>query len=230
MQQQQEGSTGASSSAAAAVSDETANSTAANGHNHEQHEADGMEDNNTSTSTPYPQHSSALLQLRRPEEQGHLWHGQQVVAAAMARGGEQELHQLVKRFRQAFVVACQPKYLPANWAVDAIDSRQFGEHSVYAAAAAAGAEQEERAGEGIHVEGAAGEGAGEGVGEEQQQVQVQEGKSVEGRVANPTAAQAELEVAPMRAQVQQAGVSGEAAALDAAEELLSIFPRKQAVV
>lgn len=56
----------------------------------------------------------------------------QVVAAALAQGGEEELHQLVQKFRQVFVVACQPKYLPANWAVDAVDTRQFGEYSVYA--------------------------------------------------------------------------------------------------
>jgi hypothetical protein len=54
----------------------------------------------------------------------------------MARGGEAELQELVRRFRQVFVVACQPKYLPANWAVDAKDSRQFGEFSVYAQAEA----------------------------------------------------------------------------------------------
>lgn len=59
----------------------------------------------------------------------------------MARGGEEELHRLVQRFRQVFVLACKPKFLPANWAVDAVDTRQFGEYSVYAqeAAAAAGA-------------------------------------------------------------------------------------------
>lgn len=56
----------------------------------------------------------------------------QVVAAAMARGGEDELHRLVQRFRQIFVVACKPKFLPPNWAVDAVDTRQFGEYSVYA--------------------------------------------------------------------------------------------------
>jgi hypothetical protein len=56
----------------------------------------------------------------------------QVVAAAMARGGEEELHRLVQRFRQVFVVACKPKYLPPNWTVDAVDTRQFGEYSVYA--------------------------------------------------------------------------------------------------
>jgi len=99
-------------------------------------------------STAAGQTSSRLDQLlsqqRRPDEQGHLWHGKEVVAAALARGGEEELQQLVQRFRKVFVVACNPKYLPANWAVDAVDSREFGEHSVFAreeaaAAAAAGA-------------------------------------------------------------------------------------------
>lgn len=82
----------------------------------------------------------------------------------MARGGEAELQELVRRFRQVFVVACQPKYLPANWAVDAEQSRQFGEYSVYAQAEVAR----------LPVGGAAAAGAEDGVdaagvGEEQVQ-------------------------------------------------------------
>jgi hypothetical protein len=56
----------------------------------------------------------------------------QVVAAALSQGGEEGLHRLVRTFRHVFVAACLPKYLPANWAVDAVDSREFGEYSVYA--------------------------------------------------------------------------------------------------
>jgi hypothetical protein len=65
-------------------------------------------------------------------ELGHQWHGQQVVAAAFAQGGEEALHQLVRRFRQGFVLTCRPRYLPQAWDVDAVDSRQFGDYSVYA--------------------------------------------------------------------------------------------------
>lgn len=80
--------------------------------------------------------SCALLPLLPPPPPC-CCQSKQVVAAAMARGGEAELQELVRRFRQVFVVACQPKYLPANWAVDAKDSREFGEYSVYAQAEAA---------------------------------------------------------------------------------------------
>lgn len=76
-------------------------------------------------------------------ELGHAWHGQQVVAAALAQGGEEALHQLVRQFRRAFVLACRPRFLPKAWDVNAVDTRQFGDYSVYAreeAAAAAAAE------------------------------------------------------------------------------------------
>ncbi|GIL77185.1 hypothetical protein Vretimale_3160 [Volvox reticuliferus] len=64
-------------------------------------------------------------------DSGHLWHGERVVKLAMQRGGEEELLQLVKRFRAAFVAAVRPQYLPPAWEVDHAAFRDFGTYSVY---------------------------------------------------------------------------------------------------
>jgi hypothetical protein len=37
------------------------------------------------------------------------------------------------KFRETFLDAVQPKFLPAGWAVDHAAPREFGPHSVYAA-------------------------------------------------------------------------------------------------
>ena len=63
---------------------------------------------------------------------GHEWHGQRVVAAAKARGGEAELIGLCKRFRTAFVEALRPGFLPEGWDVGHAAVREFGACSVYA--------------------------------------------------------------------------------------------------
>lgn len=121
--------------------------------------------------------SSRLEQLlaqqgRRPDEQGHLWHGQQVVEAALARGGEEELQQLVQRFRQVFVVACSPKFLPANWAVNAVDTREFGAYSVYAKDV-----EEGNGAEAVAEAAASGEEGLEDEQQEQQQQQSSDGRA-----------------------------------------------------
>ena len=51
------------------------------------------------------------------DSNGHLWHGKNVVAAAMAEGGTDALLQLIQRFRKSFTDALQPKFLPAAWHV-----------------------------------------------------------------------------------------------------------------
>jgi hypothetical protein len=73
--------------------------------------------------------SSAAVQVS-----GHQWHGEQVVAAALRRGGEEALHDLVRRFRRCFVAALRPVHLPPAWDVDTIGQRAFGGYSVYRAA------------------------------------------------------------------------------------------------
>jgi hypothetical protein len=62
---------------------------------------------------------------------GHHWHGEHLVRAALAAGGEPALHDLVRRFRLAFVEACRPKYLPPGWSVEAVGERGFGAYSAY---------------------------------------------------------------------------------------------------
>lgn len=149
----------------------------------------------------------------------------QVVAAALLQGGEEGLHKLVRTFRQVFVAACQPKYLPANWAVDAVDSREFGEYSVYAredAQAAAAAGMADREAAGVLVEGKAGLAAAEGTA----------GRTV---AAGETAAAVEENGAPAEALSHQAesqldggvvlAVNGQHAADTAG---LSIFARQGA--
>lgn len=51
------------------------------------------------------------------DSNGHLWHGKNVVAAAMAEGGTDALLQLIQRFRKSFTDALQPNFLPAAWHV-----------------------------------------------------------------------------------------------------------------
>jgi len=61
----------------------------------------------------------------------HMAHGARVVAAALAAGGEGELHALMASFRQSFVAACRPRHLPQHWAVGHAAPREFGAFSVY---------------------------------------------------------------------------------------------------
>lgn len=64
-------------------------------------------------------------------DSGEQIHGEQVVAKAMQHGGEAELYTIIRRFREVFVEALQPKYLPSKWDIDHFAPRQFGEHSVF---------------------------------------------------------------------------------------------------
>ena len=65
--------------------------------------------------------------------QGQLWHGQRVMDAAMAAGGDAAVHELCARFRRGFVAALRPRHLPPGWQVEHAAPREFGAHSVYAA-------------------------------------------------------------------------------------------------
>lgn len=70
---------------------------------------------------------------------GQLWHGQRVVEAAMAAGGDAAVDELCARFRRGFVAALQPRHLPPGWQVEHAAPREFGAHSVYSAARGAAA-------------------------------------------------------------------------------------------
>ena len=47
-----------------------------------------------------------------------MWHGRNLVAAAMEARGEEALHDIVRRFRQSFKDVLQPKFMPVAWEVD----------------------------------------------------------------------------------------------------------------
>lgn len=46
---------------------------------------------------------------------GHGHHGKQVVELLLANGGEEAIHQFCQRWRQVFVEAVHPRYLPSGW-------------------------------------------------------------------------------------------------------------------
>ncbi|PRW59440.1 DNA damage checkpoint isoform A [Chlorella sorokiniana] len=62
---------------------------------------------------------------------GHLWHGNEVVRRLEAEGGEDALLDLCRRFRECFVSALQPQYLPPGWSTVHQGMRAFGSHSIY---------------------------------------------------------------------------------------------------
>ena len=66
-----------------------------------------------------------------PLDSGEQIHGEQVVKKAIENGGDPELYSIIRRFREVFVEALQPKYLPTKWDIDHFAPRRFGEHSVF---------------------------------------------------------------------------------------------------
>jgi len=64
-------------------------------------------------------------------DSGEQMHGEQVVTKAMQNGGEAELYTIIRRFREVFVQALHPKYLPKKWNIDHFAPREFGEHSIF---------------------------------------------------------------------------------------------------
>lgn len=71
------------------------------------------------------QHSSKLSLL------GHGPHGKQVVDHILGKYGEDGIGLFCQRWRQVFVEAIHPRYLPAGWDVMHSGRRDFGEFSVY---------------------------------------------------------------------------------------------------
>ncbi|XP_031278693.1 protein RRP6-like 3 [Pistacia vera] len=72
-----------------------------------------------------PKHNSKLSLL------GHGPHGKQVVDYLLQEYGEDGIRQFCQRWRQVFVEAIQPRFLPAGWDVQHSGRREFGEFSVY---------------------------------------------------------------------------------------------------
>ncbi|XP_057956377.1 protein RRP6-like 3 isoform X2 [Malania oleifera] len=62
---------------------------------------------------------------------GHGPHGKQVVDHLLKEYGENGITQFCQRWRQVFVEAIHPQFLPAGWDVKHSGRREFGEFSVY---------------------------------------------------------------------------------------------------
>ncbi|XAR55382.1 Ribonuclease D [Bertholletia excelsa] len=75
--------------------------------------------------TTSPKHNPKLSLL------GHGPHGKQVVDHLLEEYGEEGVRQFCQRWRQVFVEAIHPHFLPAGWDVMHSGRREFGEFSVY---------------------------------------------------------------------------------------------------
>ncbi|XP_061348771.1 protein RRP6-like 3 [Gastrolobium bilobum] len=62
---------------------------------------------------------------------GHGPHGKQVVEHLLKEYGEDGIREFCQRWRQVFVEAVNPRFLPAGWDVKHSGRRDFGEFSVY---------------------------------------------------------------------------------------------------
>ncbi|RDY07207.1 Protein RRP6-like 3, partial [Mucuna pruriens] len=62
---------------------------------------------------------------------GHGPHGKQVVEHLLKEYGEDGIREFCQRWRQVFVDAVNPRFLPAGWDVKHSGRRDFGEFSVY---------------------------------------------------------------------------------------------------
>ncbi|KAL7000093.1 Protein RRP6-like 3 [Sarracenia purpurea var. burkii] len=81
--------------------------------------------NPRSDGTLSPKHNSKLSLL------GHGPHGKQVVDHLMKEYGEEGIRQFCQRWRQVFVEATHPRFLPSGWDIMHSGRRDFGEFSVY---------------------------------------------------------------------------------------------------
>ncbi|XP_024451575.1 protein RRP6-like 3 isoform X5 [Populus trichocarpa] len=71
------------------------------------------------------------LETTEMESTGHGPHGKQVVDHILEEYGEDGIRQFCQRWRQVFVEAVHPRFLPAGWDVMHSGRRDFGEFSVY---------------------------------------------------------------------------------------------------
>ncbi|KAM3301612.1 protein RRP6-like 3 isoform X2 [Capsicum chacoense] len=62
---------------------------------------------------------------------GHGPHGKQVVNHLLKEHGEEGIREFCQRWRQVFVEAVNPRFLPAGWDIMHSGRREFGEFSVY---------------------------------------------------------------------------------------------------
>ncbi|MCD7468535.1 hypothetical protein HAX54_006870 [Datura stramonium] len=62
---------------------------------------------------------------------GHGPHGKQVVNQLLKEHGEEGIREFCQRWRQVFVEAVHPRFLPAGWDIMHSGRREFGDFSVY---------------------------------------------------------------------------------------------------
>ncbi|TKY66973.1 Exosome component 10 [Spatholobus suberectus] len=91
-------------------------------------QANGLSDLSCSPSdekSTRAEHNSKLSLL------GHGPHGKKVVELLLKEYGEDGIREFCQRWRQVFVDAVKPRFLPAGWDVKHSGRRDFGEFSVY---------------------------------------------------------------------------------------------------
>ncbi|KAJ7981294.1 protein RRP6-like 3 isoform X1 [Quillaja saponaria] len=91
------------------------------------YQQNGMDDlsNLGADGTNHAKHNSKLSFL------GHGQHGKQVVDYLLKEHGEDGIQDFCQRWRQVFIEAVNPRFLPAGWDVKHSGRRDFGEFSVY---------------------------------------------------------------------------------------------------
>lgn len=77
-----------------------------------------------------PQHISSKS-YKKLSLLGHGPHGKQVVEHLLHKYGEDGIAQFCQKWRQIFVEAIHPRFLPSGWDVMHSGRREFGEYSVY---------------------------------------------------------------------------------------------------
>ncbi|KAM7271020.1 hypothetical protein ACFE04_030234 [Oxalis oulophora] len=93
---------------------------------HAENNANDLENGSqTDDGNALPKHNAKLSLL------GHGPHGKQVVDFLLSEYGEEGIGQFCQRWRQAFVEAIHPRFLPGGWDVTHSGRRDFGEFSVY---------------------------------------------------------------------------------------------------
>lgn len=82
----------------------------------------------------YPSRSDHVLSSKSAKKLsllGHGPHGKQVVEHLLNNYGEDGICQFCQRWRQVFVEAVQPRFLPSGWDIKHSGRRDFGDYSIY---------------------------------------------------------------------------------------------------
>ncbi|XP_073115573.1 protein RRP6-like 3 isoform X2 [Elaeis guineensis] len=98
-----------------------------NGHGHGDLQKETCEAVLPSTSYQVPSAKAA----KKLSLLGHGPHGKQVVEHLLNKYGEDGIRQFCQRWRQVFVDAIHPRFLPSGWDIMHSGRRDFGEYSVY---------------------------------------------------------------------------------------------------